>query len=384
MVTDSERLARVTLARLARPGDTEMGRLVRHLGAPDAVEFIRSDAPAPGEGSPPEATRRWRQRLPSADADRDLTVTAHMGARVVCPGDAEWPTQLDDLEDARPLVLWVRGCTDLRYLCLRSVSVVGARASTAYGAHVAADLGCGLAERGWAVLSGGAYGVDAAAHRGALAAQGSTIVVLACGVDVAYPRGHDTLFAKVVDDGLLVSEWPPGAAPTRAGFLVRNRVIAALTPGTVVVEAAVRSGALSTARYAHRLGRALMAVPGPVTSEVSAGCHLLMREWGALCVTDAAEVVDRLGAIGADLAPVRHGPVRAHDLLDPAERDVLEAVPARGAAGPATIAVAAGVDLDTALRCLGSLSAAGFVARDPGGWRVASKGRNPPKRQAGA
>lgn len=374
MVTEEERLARAALVRLAEPGDKELGRLIREIGPVATVGLIRSGTALPASpGGAPATERvwRWRARLPSADAEGDLAASERLGARLVCPGEPEWPTQLDDLADARPVALWVRGAADLRYRCLSSVAVIGSRAATAYGAHVAAELAIGLAERGWTVLSGGAFGIDGAAHRGALAGGGPTVVVLACGVDVPYPRGHDSLFQEVMRTGVLVSEWPPGATPTRTGFLVRNRVIAALTRGTVVVEAAVRSGALSTARSAHGLGRALMAVPGPVTSRVSAGCHLLLREWDALCVTDADEVIDRVGAIGDDLAARRRGPVRPRDLLGRTERDVLEAVPAGGGAGPAAVAVAAAVDLDTAIRCLGALAAAGFVERCERGWRLA-------------
>jgi len=178
------------------------------------------------------------------------------------------------------------------------------------------------------------------------------------------------LFAAIAADGALVSESPPDRAPTRPGFLIRNRVIAALSRGTVVTEAALRSGALSTAKHARELCRPLMAVPGPVTSEVSAGCHELIREWGALCVTGAKDVIEHVSPIGTDLDGPRLGPAVPRDHLDPATTAVLEAVPARGGRGPATIAVLAGVNLDTALRCLGLLAAAGFVQRCDQGWRV--------------
>ena len=185
------------------------------------------------------------------------------GIRLLCPGDPGWPGQLAVLGDACPWALWVRGTADLRFACLRSVSIVGTRAATAYGRHVCAELAAALAERGWAVVSGGAFGIDGWAHRGALSAEGSTIAVLASGVDDPYPRGHHELFQAVTGHGALVSEQPPGRSPTRPGFLVRNRLIAALSRGTVVVEAALRSGALNTARHARDLNRPLMAVPGP-------------------------------------------------------------------------------------------------------------------------
>ena len=203
---------------------------------------------------------------------------------------------------------------------------------------------------------------------------GTTVAVLACGVDRAYPVGHGELFRSIRERGALVSEWPPGRRPTKPGFLVRNRVIAALSRGTVVVEAARRSGALNTARHARDLGRPLMAVPGPVTSAQSAGCHQVIRDWGAVCVTSAAEVMQMLefaadGPAGQDPGGPRR-PVLARDLLDPDSTRVLEAVPARAGTGPARIAVAAGVDFDTVMRCLGGLAAAGFVERCDRGWRL--------------
>lgn len=362
---EEERLARATLTLVAEPGQEELGRAVREHGAVAALRLIRRGT---------LRARRlasWQARLSSVDARRDLETCEEVGGRLVCPQDPEWPSQLEDLGDRRPYALWVRSATDLRFACLRSVSVVGARAATAYGAHVAGEMAACLAERGVTVVSGGAYGIDAAAHRGALAVGGTTAIVLACGFDVTYPSGHTSLFTDAVRDGVLVSEWPPGATPTRLRFLVRNRVIAALTRGTVVVEAALRSGALNTARHAAELQRHVMAVPGPVTSKMSAGCHQMLREMGAVCVTGADDILDLVGTVGEDMAPVRRGPVLPRDVLDETTRAVLEAVPARGGAGLATTAVTAGTDLDTTLRCLGELAAAGFVERCERGWRLA-------------
>jgi DNA processing protein len=321
------------------------------------------------------ALRRWAARLGEVPPERTMDAWRRDGIRLVIPGDAEWPSQLDALGDARPWGLWVRGNTDLRYACLKSVSVVGTRAATAYGAHVGTELAIALAERGWTVVSGGAYGIDGCAHRGALTASGTTIAVLACGVDCAYPPGHCGLFREIREHGATVSEWPPGRMPTRHGFLVRNRVIAALSRGTVVVEAALRSGALNTARHAHDQGRPLMAVPGPVTSAQSAGCHEAIREWGAICVTDAQDVIGLLSF--AEDEPRRRGPVLPRDLLDPVTSRVLDAVPARAGCGPARIAATAGVDFDTVMSCLGALAAAGFVERCDRGWRL-QRARNEP------
>jgi DNA processing protein len=221
------------------------------------------------------------------------------------------------------------------------------------------------------LVSGGVFGIDASAHRGALAADGLTVAVLAGGLNYGYPHGHAGLFGAAAAQGALVSECPPDQAPTRPGFLVRNRIIAGLSRGTVVVEAALRSGALNTARHARELCRPIMAVPGPVTSEQSAGCHELIREYGAMCVTCALDVIEHLqpSAAGPQAGP-RRGPAVPRDLLDPAARAVLEQVPASGGRGPAAIAVGAGVDLDTAVRCIGQLAATGFIRRSDHGWRL--------------
>jgi DNA processing protein len=377
-VSGQERLARAALSFLAEPGDPALGALLHRCGPVEIVSAVssagdpRAVLPAgsravPGIG---RAFERWRARLGQVPTSARLAAWDRAGMRLVCPGEPEWPTQLDDLGDARPVVLWLRGNADLRYACLRSASVVGARAATAYGSHVGTEMAAALAERGLTVISGGAYGIDARAHQGALSAEGLTIAVLASGLAYAYPKGHHELFAAIAAQGIVLSECPPDRAPTRPGFLIRNRLIAALSRGTVVVEAALRSGALSTARHARELCRPLMAVPGPVTSEQSAGCHELIREWGAVLVTGARDVIEHVSPVGEQAHPPRIGPAVPRDSLDPVTTAVLEAVPRRAGRGPATIATVAGVDLDTALRCLGLLAAAGYVERCDQGWRA--------------
>ncbi|MGH3320696.1 MAG: DNA-processing protein DprA [Streptosporangiaceae bacterium] len=369
---DDDLLARVAWSQLAEPGDNELGQVLAAHGAAEALRLLRAGR-LRGRNA-----RHWAVRLPGANPGRDLDLLDGLGGRVVCPGDPEWPTQLDSLADGAPYMLWVRGQADLRFSCLRSVAIVGARAATGYGTHVAGQIAYDLGGRGWTVVSGGAYGIDGTSHRAALGAGGTTVAVLACGIDVPYPSGHTDLFDEVAAGGVLVSEWPPGSRPSRFRFLIRNRVIAALTRGTVVVEAALRSGALNTARHAAWLDRPVMAVPGPVTSTMSGGCHLLLRDLGATCVTDAADVIDRVGTLGDDLAPERRGPVLPRDRLDQTASRVLDALPSRGGAGPATISVAAGVDLDETLRCLGRLAAGGFVERCSKGWRVGRLARDAP------
>ena len=373
--------ARVALSFLAEPGDPALGALLRSCSPDEIVAAVsagsgpRPALPAAGRGIPglARAFERWRARLGQIPPPAGRAAWERDGMRLLCPGEPEWPTRLDDLGDARPVILWVRGRADLRFACLQSVSVVGARAATGYGEHVATEMAAALAERDWTVVSGGAYGVDASAHRGALGADGVTIAVLASGLEYGYPKGHHELFAAVAGQGVVVSECPPDRAPSRPGFLVRNRVIAALSCGTVVVEAALRSGALSTARHARDLCRPLMAVPGPVTSSQSEGCHEIIREWGAVCVTRARDIIENVSPAGDGLGDRRRGPVFPRDSLDEETTAVLEAVPGRAGGGPAAIAVAAGVDLNTAIRCLGVLAAAGFVERCARGWRVRKK-----------
>ncbi|KAF3467738.1 DNA-processing protein DprA [Streptomyces sp. Tu 3180] len=364
---DDELLARVLLTRVLEPGDETGGRWVRELGAGAVVRRLRErGGPLPGASG-----KRWAgllARAERADPRGDLAAAREAGARFVRPGSAEWPRQLDDLGDARPLGLWVCGGADLRMWALRSVAVVGARACTEYGAHMAATLSAGLAERGWIVVSGGAYGVDGAAHRGALGSGGATVAVLACGVDRPYPRGHTGLITRIAEQGLVIGELPPGEHPTPSRFVLRNRVIAALTRGTVVVEAAHRSGSLVTARAARRLGRHTMGVPGPATSGLSAGVHELLRQ-DAVLVTDAADVVELVGDMG-ELAPERRGPVLPRDLLEPAGRQVLAALPARGTARAEDVARGAQTTRDDAVARLYELRALGYVERHGDGWKL--------------
>ncbi|WP_409238643.1 DNA-processing protein DprA [Streptomyces sp. PA5.6] len=362
-------MARVALTRVLEPGDAVGGRWLREVGPGEVLR--RLTGPEEKARLPGVTARRWdglRVRAAAVRPERDLAAVRDGGGRFVCPGDAEWPLTLDDLGDARPVGLWVRGRPSLRIWGLRSVAVVGSRACSGYGAHMAAELAAGLAERGWVVISGGAYGVDGAAHRGALGAGGATVAVLACGVDRPYPRGHAGLIGRIAEQGLVVGELPPGDHPTPSRFILRNRVIAALTRGTVVVEAAYRSGALATALGAQELGRFVMGVPGPATSGLSAGVHELLRGDGVL-VTDASEVVELVGDMG-ELAPARRGPVVPRDLLASGVRRVLAALPARGLAAVRDIAIGAGTTEDDAVGRLYELQSLGFVERHGDGWQL--------------
>ena len=378
-------LARAAWSRLIEPGDRVAGALLAALGPVDALAWVRglADAPQarrPRVDGPDGATtsaerldasvRRWSLRLPGLDEARDVRVFGRLGGSLLTPEDPRWPSRLTDLGVAAPPCLWVRGDADLGGLFRRSIAVIGARACTAYGEHVTAELAAGMADRGWTVISGGAYGIDAVAHRATLSAGGRTVAFLAGGVDRPYPVGNARLLYAVADSGgALVSEVPPGSVPSRARFLQRNRLIAAAARATVVVEAAWRSGALSTAHHAEGLLRPVGAVPGPVTSAASAGCHRLLREGSAVCVTDTAELLDLAGEVGSDLAPPRTGSRVPGDGLRPEVRLTLDALPVRRPAEPESVARAAGLTLAEVRSALGSLEMAGLAIQDAGRWR---------------
>jgi DNA processing protein len=373
---DEDVRARVALSRLFEPANAELGALVRERGAAKVLAQLRA---VDLDNAKLQASAR--SRINGLDVDAELAGLDAVDGRIVCPGDAEWPVCLDDLGNRAPLLLWVRGAAHLASAADEAVAMVGTRAPSAYGVEVATAMATELGDRGWTVVSGGAYGIDAAAHRGALAAGGTTIAVLACGFDVTYPRGHEGLFAAVRESGAVVSELPPGSAPHRMRFLDRNRLIAALGAGTVVVEAASRSGARRTATEARDLGRSLMVVPGPVTATESVGCHRILREEPAsVLVTSAADVLEVVGRIGLDLAPVPRAPVHRRDGLSPDVARVLDAVPVLRAQGPARIAATAGLPLQVVERGLGLLQLSGLVEARGAGYRLARNEPDKPPR----
>jgi DNA processing protein len=371
-VITSDRRARMMLSCAIDGGDPAVAELVQNLGAAGAWTKILE-----GVMGEPAAQRA---ALVTVEMFERLAEVA--GARFVVPGDEEWPAGLDDLRHAEsiqrrggePVGLWLRGPGHLAHLMERSVAIVGSRAATAYGNGIAADLAADLVEQGVTVLSGGAFGIDVAAHRGALAAGGPTVCVLANGVDVAYPPGNAPMFETLARDQLLVSELPPTAHPTRVRFLARNRLIAAMSQGTVVVEAALRSGARNTAGWALGCGRPLMAVPGPVYSRASTAPHLMIRSGQAVLVTSAAEVLELISEMGQAMLPLAHGLNRATDALTETQLAVFEAIPARRRASVGDVALAAGVSVPTCLGALTALESAGLVEGDERGWLVAVGG----------
>jgi DNA processing protein len=372
---EDDRLARIALGCMVEPGSAGIAEEVAERGPHEVLSRLAARA-----GARP-AVRGW---VDPAEVPMLVSRMAHSGVRVLVPGDPEFPTQLLDLPEP-PLALWVRGPLDLRVSALRSVSVVGARACTAYGERATLALAGGLAEEGWAVVSGAAFGIDAAAHRAALAVDGSTVAVLACGIDVAYPRAHDSLLCRIGDTGAVVSELPPGSVPLKHRFLARNRLIAGLSRGTIVVEAARRSGAIATANRALELGRVLMAVPGPITSMASSGTNRLLHEQSARAVSTSEEVTGLILSSGANPAGDRSETHSAADspptVEEPGRASAMEAGLPAGAlgvlavlprrAGPSVEALAerAGIPPAACLAHLGLLEIAGLARRVPSGWR---------------
>lgn len=296
-----ERQARMALSMIAEPNDQLTGGLLRRVGGIETIRLIQDGDRVPSMNGADALA--WRRRLgPRAGPDvmDQLHAAEAAGYGVLIPGDEHWPTGLAGLGAGEPYVLWVRGATSvLGQPMAEQVTFTGARAATAYGTHVAQKFASDLAAEETTVVSGGAYGIDAAAHRGALAAGGHTIAVLAGGPDRPYPAGNRELLEHISAVGATVSEMPPGATPTRWRFLARNRVMAAMSASTVVVEAGYRSGSLNVASLAHELGRSVGAVPGPITSAASAGAHRLIREGISQLVTAPGELL----SLNRDAAP---------------------------------------------------------------------------------
>ena len=401
--------ARAAWSGLAEPGDGLAGLLVTELGAVRALNVVH-DSWSPhrisalivegrgagageqdfglsrGDDEQFETTlqqglERWRPRLNVNDVVRSLEAAHHVAARLLLPNDPLWPPALGDLAVHTPLALWWRGVPAALLALPYSIALVGSRAATQYGEHVAMEASAGLCDRGFAIVSGAAYGIDGMAHRAALASDGVTVAFLAGGVDRFYPTGHDALLARIVEVGAVISELPCGASPTKWRFLQRNRLIAASSAATVVLEAGWRSGSLNTAGHAAALGRPLGAVPGPVTSPASAGCHRLIREYDAECVTSPGEMAELAGvhprparldfsaadggvrADGPDEEGAGSGLGRTSDQVR-----VFDALSARVARPVADIARRSGLSVSSVRGALGGLGLEGVVRERESGW----------------
>ncbi|MCW3157373.1 DNA-processing protein DprA [Micropruina sonneratiae] len=363
----SERDARMALCCAVEPGNLELTRLVAQHGAESVIAALQA----------PDSKSRWSRRARSVDLVAVQRATKVNRLRFVVPGDDDWPDCLGDLAEVEPVQemggvpfgLWLKGEPNLATTCASSVAIVGSRAATAYGQSVATDLAAGLGLHRVSTVSGGAYGIDAAAHSGALATDAPTAAVMAGGLDSPYPPGNASLLQRVAGQGLLVSELPPGEHPTRARFLARNRLIAALSPVTVIVEAAWRSGARNTVSWAGALHRVVAAVPGPVHSATSVTPHRLIREAEAVLCTGPDDVLELLAPLGRAPVP-RPDQRRRLDELSPDELAVYEALPARGRRDAGEVSLRAGVSLPGCLALLDRLAEQGLVAQVEGGWRL--------------
>ncbi|MEY5017051.1 MAG: hypothetical protein RL431_100 [Actinomycetota bacterium] len=372
--TPHESFASAAWSFLTEPGDRIAGELIEAVGEDTALDLvINRTAPAEisatthraiTEADAHDALQRWDSRLDSAALLRSLDVAARNSVRLITPRDDCWPEGVNDLGPHAPRALWVRGDTSAVPHPDRSVAIVGARASTGYGEHVAMDFAAGIAQRGLTVVSGGAYGIDGMAHRAALAVEGATVAVLAGGVDQLYPAGHDELLRTIIESGAVVSEVPCGGAPTRWRFLQRNRIIAALAGATVVIEAGHRSGSLNTATHARDLGRPVGVVPGPITSGASAGCHRLLRtNPAATVVTSVSETVELLSGVAENAV---FTPRDSPDVIR-----VLDALSRRSYRTVTDIALRTGMPHSSITGTLGQLGVEGRALTHDAGWRKA-------------
>jgi DNA processing protein len=386
---DAERLSRAALARLMEPQDAAGLALVQICGAVDALRIatgqvaagaglereitsLLADSGSAGWSGMAASLKRWQPRIPDLAPERDLATMARLGGRLIIPSDELWPIQLSDLGIQEPLCLWWRGQEQPLPGADKCIALVGSRDSTSYGASVTGDIAYSLAQRGFTVVSGGAYGIDAHAHRAALAGASAavpTIAVMAGGVDRFYPSGNEDLLRAVGNQGAVIAEVPPGSAPTRYRFLQRNRLIAAMSAVTVVVEARWRSGALNTAHHAETLGRAVGAVPGSVHSANSAGCHRLLRDGGAVCVTDAAEVAELAGSSGTGLPESRQSSAEVQDGLTLEDLILLDALPLRSTTSVEKLCSVAGLGPESVRAGLGRLGLLGLAVSERGGWK---------------
>jgi len=414
----AERFARAAWTAIAEPGDRDAGHVVAALGAeaslgaltavpwppsdPNAIDVASLEHALARIGERDldhddlvDAVKRWRPRVAVPTVLLALRQAARFGAGLLVPGDPDWPLGVDELGEHAPLALWARGDRTLLGRLERSVAIVGARAATGYGEHVTVEASSGLVDRGFTIVSGAAYGIDGIAHRAALASSGSTVAFLAGGVDRFYPAGHEALLTRIVERGVVVSEVPPGTAPTRWRFLQRNRLIAAASRATIVVEAGWRSGSLNTASHAATLGRPVGAVPGPVTSAASAGCHKLLRETPAVCVTNADEMAELVAGdpplVAGDSPPVAGHPALMADDPPPAATEqppsrrsapispaidptgtrvrVLDALSDRSGRSVTRIGQLTGLAADRVRAELGLLELEGIVRELPAGWQ---------------
>lgn len=378
---DEDTTARVTWSTIAEPADSASSWLIDTVGAAQALRWVRLARRDAGAATrllddhadedeivaALSASHRWLGRLDGTDPHDVMARARRCEVRAITPSSTEWPGVMDDLGRGAPVMLWARGDGNVAELFEMAVAVVGARAATAYGEHVATEVAAGVADHGWTVVSGGAYGIDVAAHRAALTVEAPTVAVMAGGLDRLYPAGNAMMLEQVCSHGVLVSELPPGYAPLRSRFLSRNRLIATAR-ATVVVEAAARSGGLSTARHAMALMRPVGAVPGPVTAASSAGCLQLIRESEATLIRGVSDVLELAGPIGSLVPHVAvHSTSDGVNFQRPDDRRVFDVLSHRPKS-VSDLAQAAALTLPEVRAALGRLQAGGGAEARDGGW----------------
>ncbi|MDO5678030.1 MAG: DNA-processing protein DprA [Propionibacteriaceae bacterium] len=359
-MTITEREARMALCALTPLGQTNVVEALHEFG-PEAL----------WEGFLAQPETNWGRRAQAVNIEAIARATHRCGARFIIPGDDEWPASLADLDrvevgaqTGQPFGLWVKGAPLPEFS--GGVAIVGARACTTYGEHAAVTLAADLAMQDRPIISGLAYGVDAASHRGALGVRGTTLAVVASGLDDPYPSANAALARRIMETGAVVSEMPPGERPNRHAFLARNRMIAALADAVVVVEAAARSGAKNTASWGNAMGRPVLAVPGPITSSLSSTPHKLIRDGEAILVTGAQDVEAVLAPLGSVEEPTGRGEQRPIDQLPLPLFEIREAIRAKEQVTAAQLSARTGQPMIDALSNAAELVEAGWLDESGG------------------
>lgn len=370
----ADTFARSTWLVLAEPGDRVAIAFVQAVGAARALQLLVDQTPLDalfallqkagfdecGAEGLHDGLKRWMPRLSSPAAVRALTQGERFGMRLITPSDPLWPRGLADFGTHEPMALWMRGQPEALASLDKSIALVGARAATGYGEHVTMEASAGLVDRGFAIVSGAAYGIDGMAHRAALASHGTTVAFLAGGLDRFYPSGHDALLTRIVETGAVLSEVPAGVPPTKWRFLQRNRLIAGASQATVVLEAGWRSGSLNTAHHALDLGRPIGVVPGPVTSAASAGCHRLIRERAEVTLVTTPDEMAQL------ITPV--APIGGFSDQHTDAARVLDALSSRSPRSAHDIAARSGLSVEATQAALGALELEDRVRERERGW----------------
>ena len=360
-LSENDRDAFFTLAHLCEPADEIVNQALAHHKPVAVIEMLLAGRIKPLS----------RPRIHAAFADfqleKELASAEAIGARFITRGETGWPQQLECLAEESPWVLWTLGSADFRILSLKSVAVVGARACSPYGRTIATGWSADLSENGLTIVSGGAIGIDISAHQGALQVGAPTLCVLAGGVQSRYPISNEQVFARIMDCGAIISESPPAQEPRRQRFLTRNRIIAALTLGTLVIEASTRSGTESTATRANQMGRTVMGVPGSVHSPESEGVHKLISQGAALFVASPLDVL-RVMKLEPEETLARQETSDWRSLTQ-RELDVWEALPQRGGCVPADLIHTANYSLPEIMASLTELEIKEMARSDGFLWR---------------